>query len=84
VPDCREQKIISIGASLFRKGSEFTESELSKCGNLKILVGNKDQNNYDPNKALFKAIKSKSGNVEWIEFDGEHEVPEDALLQVLK
>lgn len=79
-----DSKIISIGASLLNPGSKFTDGELAKCGNLKILIGNKDQYNYDPNKALFNAIKSKNGNVEWIEFEGSHEISEDALLQVLK
>ena len=85
--DCfvsEDQKIISIGASIFIEGTNISTGDLTTGGKLKIIVGKRDQFNYDANKILFKRIKARNGNVEWTELDSAHEIPEEVLLQTLK
>ena len=76
-------KLISIGASRTISEKFLSDRELAKCGSLQILIGKKDQYNYDPERLLLNAIKARKGNVQWTEFDDAHEVPEQSLLEAL-
>ena len=78
-----DPKLISIGASRAILGKFSSVRDLGKCGTLQILIGKKDQYNYDSERSFLKEIKARNGNVQWTEFDGAHEVPEQSLLEVL-
>lgn len=77
-----DPKLVSIGAS--RASGKFSSvRDLAKCGTLQILIGKKDQYNYDPERTFLKEIKARNGNIKWTESEGAHEVPEQSLLEVL-
>lgn len=74
--------MISIGAAALPYRDE--SSDLAKCGSLKLIVGKHDQYNKREANKYADNLKARHANVELIEFDGAHEIPEQVLLDNLK
>lgn len=73
--------LISIGAGGPWKSN--TE-DLSHCGSLILMAGKKDLYNYEPIKELGRLLKNRGANINVIEYDEGHILPEKDLKNVLK
>lgn len=51
---------------------------------LYMLIGNKDEYNYDNAKAYYAKISAGNPNVSILEFEGGHEIPEKVLVELLR
>ncbi len=85
IKGCRKTEFswfISIGAG--SSWSENDKKDLSKCSSLILMAGKKDKFNYEPIKELGKWFKDQKANVNIVEFNDGHSLPEKDLENILK
>lgn len=58
-------------------------SDLSTNPKLVLVIGKQDQFNYDPSESWFQSLQRLKAQVQLIEFEGGHELNQDALLKAL-
>lgn len=75
-------RVITVGAGMI-KGTIESEPKLAGCGELTMLVGSKDEFNFDPTGNLVRQLRARSANVREIQFDGGHLLNDAALGDVL-
>lgn len=76
-------RVISVGAGMIKGPLEAKPESLAECGDLTMLVGTKDEYNFDPSGNLLSGLRGKNANVREVRFDGGHLLDEAALGQVL-
>lgn len=85
VKDCRKTEfswLVSIGAG--GSWNKNDTKDLSLCGSLVLMTGKKDKYNYEPIKELGKWLKERRANINVVEYDDGHILPEKDLENILK
>ena len=85
VQDCLKtpySKLVSIAAGGSWKTG--TAQDLSRCGSIVFLIGQKDEFNYVSVKKYETWLKQNKATTKLVEFSGSHELPSNELEQVLR
>lgn len=75
-------RVITVGAGMV-KGPIEREPRLEGCGELTMVVGTKDEFNFDPGGNLLEQLRARGASVREVRFDGAHVLDEAALAGVL-
>lgn len=76
-------RVITVGAGMIKGPLEPKPESLVECGELTMLVGTKDEYNFDPSGNLFRGLRGKNANVREVRFDGGHFLDEASLGHAL-
>lgn len=85
IKDCKKTDfkwLVSIGA-----GGSYNKNDktnLNKCGALILMAGKEDKSNYEQIKSLEKWMNERKANVNFVEYESGHNLPEKDLEKVLK
>lgn len=85
IKNCRKTEfswLISIGAG--GSWNKNDTKDLSKCSPLILMAGKKDKYNYERIKELGKWLKEQKANINIVEYDDGHTLPEKDLENILK
>ncbi len=80
----RARWMVSVGSAMFKGPLEPRPGSLAGCGQLTLLIGTRDQWNFDPADHFLQVLKAKGAAVDAVRFDGAHELPGPALQRVLE
>ncbi len=75
--------VVTVGSEMLKGPLESQPASLAGCGELTMMVDEKDEHNFDPTGNLLKALRGKNANVREVRFDGGHLLTEAPLEQVL-
>ncbi|MBL9039667.1 MAG: hypothetical protein JNG84_14215 [Archangium sp.] len=73
---------VAVGSSMLRGALERTPEDLSRCGRVTLFNGTRDGSN-DPDGNYLKQLEAKRADVSLVEYPGGHELPGEALIDLL-
>jgi hypothetical protein len=76
--------VVTSGATMMKGPIEPKPEDLSGCRQLAMLIGTKDQFNNDPSRNYLKLLQSKHAKVEYVEFDGDHNLYEKPMISAIE
>lgn len=74
---------VAVGSAMLRGPIEPIPTDLSACGTATVLIGTDDIHNNDPTNNYLHQLESKHANVSLVSFKGGHELPRQALIDLL-
>jgi predicted esterase len=79
----RATRVVTVGSGNLSAPLGPQPTSLADCGELTMLVGERDQYNFDPKGNLLKELHAKNANAREVRFDGGHLLVTEPLERVL-
>ncbi|MBX3193461.1 MAG: hypothetical protein KF819_41150 [Labilithrix sp.] len=79
----RVTQLVTSGSTMMKEPLEREPSSLAGCGKLTMLIGDKDEFNFDPTGTLLHGLQRKGADVREVRFEGTHLLSEEPLMRVL-